>query len=755
MNTITTASYGYPRIGRNRELKFALEKYWQNKISKEELFNEARLVHLKRLDAQKTIDHVLCNDFFMYDAMLNHSLLFNAIPERFQHLEDPLDLYFSMARGSKKAVACEMTKWFDTNYHYIVPELNAPLSFQADRAELFLEEHQASFPEKDRAVYLIGPFTYLYLSKLYEDNVISDTPPHTSPYWVEQVLNVYVDYLSFLEKKGVKRVHIDEPAFTCELSVSHIETIHSLYKAIRSQVPSLHIDVMTYYEEITPYDNIVGQLPVDGIGLDLSTPERRQKFLSSSFPSDKRLLAGVLSARYPWRSSLEDSAQFIRDFIATGFQGDIVLTHAGPLSHLPHTTACEKDHLPEDLLSKICFADERLEELASLKNHLVDNTALLEEEKTGFQPLLSVPKIAEEARLYRDKTVQRKESFAERSLIQKEEMNLPPFPTTTIGSFPQDNTIREMRRRYNQKDISKEEYDSFLEQVFKDTITLQEDIGLDVLVHGEAERTDMVEFFAQRLSGIDCTRNGWVQSYGSRCTRPPLIHSDISRESPMTVDVMKKTQSFTERYVKGMLTGPITIICWSFYRTDIPKEEVAYQIALALKEEVLDLEKNGIQIIQIDEPAIREGLPLKKDQQQAYLDWAIKAFKLTHHTVQASTQIHTHMCYSEFNEIIHSIQAMDADVVSIEASRSQGDILRIFQKFSYKNQIGPGVYDIHSPRLPTTQAMVDILHKCLQYIDRDLLWVNPDCGLKTRQHDEVVTALKNMVEAARILREKS
>lgn len=752
MTKIKTATYGYPRIGQNRELKFALEAFWQKKIDEKELLSKAIEVHAKRLKKQENIDLINGNDLSLYDPMLDHALLFNAIPERFKNLEGELERYFAMARGNQEGIACEMTKWFDTNYHYLVVELSSSLSVNEKILDCWTSNHASELVGKETGCYLIGPYTFLKLSKIYEAGQMSDVPAELSNYWKSQVKKVYTQVLIKMKEKGIKRVQIDEPAFVLDLSEDQKQVIVSLYNEIMSESEGIDVDVMTYYEKVSQYQDIVFKLPVSGIGLDLSDSQKRADFLKKGFPQDKRLLAGIVSARNPWKSHLEELAQFCQEVQKKGLGKELVITHAGPLAHLPHTIEEERGFLEDELLDQIAFSDERITELLALADHLNNGTEISEKDKKGFVNICSNPTIAQKAKDIVTQDISRSVAFEKRYPVQMKRFNLSQFPTTTIGSFPQNAEIRSQRSLFNKKEITQEQYNLFLDQVLKETIDFQEEIGLDVLVHGEAERTDMVEYFAQKLTGVACTRNGWVQSYGSRCTRPPLIYGDVSLSENMTVDTMKKAQSMTSKVVKGMLTGPVTIVSWSFYRQDIPKDQVAYQIALALAKEVYSLEENGIEMIQIDEPAFREGLPLKRADQTHYLDWAVKSFRLTHNQVKETTQIHTHMCYSEFNEIIEAIQAMDADVISIEASRSQGDILRVFQSFTYQRGIGLGVYDIHSPRTPSVEEMKDILEKSKHYIDPSLLWVNPDCGLKTRKQEEVEKSLKGMVKAAQLIR---
>ncbi|MGB9710847.1 MAG: 5-methyltetrahydropteroyltriglutamate--homocysteine S-methyltransferase [Thermodesulfovibrio sp.] len=737
--TVKTTVFGYPRIGPQRELKKALEHYWSGKISQRELIEEAEKLIINNANtiALHGIDIIPSNEFSLYDFILDLSFMFNVIPKRFKKIEDPLERYFAIARGSADAPASEMTKWFNTNYHYIVPEIESDTEFEL-RENKALKEFELlknNLNLKTKPV-IVGPFTYLYCAKVKNYTYFSDS-----------IVSVYRRLLKELEESDVEEVQIDEPAMVLELD-NDVQTIINCYRKITTGLSKIKVYVQTYYESLSQYEKIVYELPVHGIGFDfVEGKENLENILKFGFPEDKTLIAGVVSGRDPWKTDFKEALKLIETL--TKFTKHIILSNSCPLMHLPVTV--KNESLPEEILRLLSFANERLEELTILK------TAINEGKEPPEQNLsmkFTNPEVQKKISQIDENALCRKPSFSERYEKQMEILKLPLFPTTTIGSFPQTAELRKVRADYKAGRISFEEYESFINNEIKRAIEIQHDIGLDVLVHGEFERTDMVEFFAEKLQGFAITKNGWVQSYGSRCVRPPIIYGDVWREKPLTLKETLYAQSLTEKPVKGILTGPVTILQWSYQRKDISKKEVAYQIALALKEEVIELEKAGIKIIQIDEPAFREGMPLKKAKVDEYFDWAIKSFKIVISAVKPETQIHTHMCYSEFNDIIDKIYAMDADVISIEASRSKGEILKAFERFKYDRGIGIGIYDIHSPRIPSVQEMIEIVKRSIKFIDKRLFWINPDCGLKTRAWQEAIPALKNMVKVAEIMRKE-
>ncbi len=754
-----TTVYGYPKIGPNRELKKAVESYWKREISKEELLEKAQKINLDRVRKIKEtgIDIVPSNDFSLYDFVLDTATMFNIVPERFKKIDDSLDRYFAMARGSADAIACEMTKWFDTNYHYIVPELSGDIKLVKNRPLESYKNIKENLGIETKPV-IVGPFTFVYLSKVYQKQegsilmkMVKAPESEKFKQFLDIFANLYNQMLKQLQEEGVKSVQLDEPAFVLDLSDKEIEYALEIYDKM---VDGIHLDIFiqTYYESLSGYEKLIN-LPVKGIGLDfVSNTENFENIKKYGFPKDKLLVAGVVSGRDPWKTDLKQTAEFIKSLFNYVPQENITLSNAAPLFHLPVSLDPEIGHLSEDLINLLSFADERLAELTLLKQHFTEGKELPSQNLQNIRDKYTNEEVRKLVAIYKGQNVGRQTPFKERYKKQMDILKLPIFPTTTIGSFPQTQEVRKTRADYKNGRISEKEYKEFIKKQIQNVIKIQEDLDIDVLVHGEFERTDMVEFFGEKLEGFAFTKNGWVQSYGTRCVRPPIIYGDVSRPKPMTVEEITYAQSLTNRPVKGMLTGPVTILNWSFYRKDIPKEDIAYQIALALREEVIDLENAGIKIIQIDEPAFREGLPLKKQKQESYLNWAVNAFKLSHNTVKDETQIHTHMCYSEFNEIIEYIYKMDADVISIEASRSKGEILQAFENFKYDHAIGIGVYDIHSPRVPKEEEIEEIVRRSLKYIDKELIWINPDCGLKTRGWEETIESLKNMVKVAKKLR---
>ncbi len=750
-------AFGYPKIGPRRELKKSIETFWKDEISHSQLQEQADTVYFNRIRAltQAGIDSPPCFDFSLYDSILDHALMFGVIPKRFLDIENDTDLYFAMARGKANAVACEMTKWFDTNYHYIVPEFSGEFHV---RKNFPLEQFQKIKTTLGIATtpVLIGPFTFLNLGKTFSKQgtlVSASESPHFKE-WLLTVSSLYNQILKELDAAGVKTVQLDEPSWVMDRPESDIPLLIEAYRAVGKGLKTLKIHVQTYYESLSHYKEIVYNLPVQWIGVDLvSNSENLKNIQKWGFPKDKTLIAGVVSGRDPWKTNLKQTSDLVQTLLKTVSKESLILSNAAPLFHLPHTIQDEKQLDPR-LLRMLAFADERLEELKTLKS--IVNEGIFSQDMTlaDLHRAFDNAEVKSSLAQLNEIQIGRPELFSKRYEVQKQSLGLTDFPTTTIGSFPQTAEVREKRASFRNGKLSPERYTAYIQQQIKQVIALQEEIGLDILVHGEFERTDMVEFFGEKLDGFAFTQNGWVQSYGTRCVKPPLIYGDVFRPEPMTVAEVRYAQSLTSKWVKGMLTGPVTILNWSFYRKDIPKKHIAYQIALALKKEVLDLEKEGIRIIQIDEPAFREGLPLKKSNHKEYLSWAVNAFKLTHDTVKPTTQIHTHMCYSEFNEIIQSISDMDADVISIEASRSQGEILNAFHTFQYRRGIGLGVYDIHSPRVPSVEEMLKIAKRSVEVIGKDLIWINPDCGLKTRGYEETVPALKNMVSVARALKKE-
>lgn len=741
MNIKTTA-FGFPRIGANRELKKVLEDYWNRRISQSELMSVADTIVLNnaRTIHEYEVDLVPSNDFSIYDFILDHSLMFDVIPERFNIISDPLEKYFAIARGTDTLIASEMTKWFNTNYHYIVPEIERDSFFLREikpLKEYWLIKERLNIKSKP---VLVGPYTYLKCAKVGDERVKQ---------LMEKLITVYKELFQELEKAGVEEVQLDEPAFVNDLDEENVNVIINCYNTLKAEL-NLKLYIQTYYDSLSEYEKIVYSLPVHGFGFDLvDGRENIENILKFGYPKDKVLIAGIISGRDPWKTNLEEAVRTIDKLSKITEQ--LILSNSCPLMHLPITVENEKNHLPKDIYEMFSFAKERIAELSMLKG-IINEGIEVPTQKLSFHENFTNPSVREKIKQINETKLQREPDFKERYRKQIEMLKLPLFPTTTIGSFPQTKEIRKIRADYKSGRITEEEYRVAINIEIEKAIRVQEEIGIDVLVHGEFERTDMVEFFAERLNGFAVTKNGWVQSYGSRCVRPPIIFGDVSRKEPLIQRETLYAQSLTERPVKAIFTGPVTMLQWSYPRKDISRKEISYQIALALKEEFIELEEKGIKIIQIDEPAFREGLPIKRAKHDEYFEWAINSFKVITKDAKPETQIHTHMCYSDFNEIIDKIYALDADVISIEASRSKGEIISAFEKFKYDHGIGIGVYDIHSPRIPSVEEMLEIVRRSLKLIDKSLFWINPDCGLKTRGWQETIPSLKNMLKISEILR---
>ena len=764
-----TQNLGYPRIGANRELKRACEQYWTGKMTHKNLLQVGKNLRIENWILQKEagIDLIPSNDFSFYDQVLDMSLMVGAIPERYQNVifekgNTELDLYFAMARGYQKndldITAMEMTKWFDTNYHYIVPEFRKDQKFKLFSTKIIDEFYEAKEAGMLTKPVLLGPVSYLLLGKEKEKDFNRID-------LLENLMPVYVDILEKLENVGVEWVQFDEPFLTMDLSSIEKEAIKKAYKQIKKEFPYLKTLLTTYFDGLKDNIELATSLPVCALHLDLvRCPEQLQEVLPQ-LNNVMSLSLGIIDGRNIWKNDFQKSLNIIKTAVEKIGSDRVILAPSCSLLHCPCDLANENDD--NSLLSEVkkwmAFARQKLEEVVVLEKLLNSNTnsaysSLLKENveiinDRNTSALIHDPKVKQRLSGVGVNDDKRKSPFFSRRQEQTKSLQLPLFPTTTIGSFPQLKEIRSWRAQFKKGLLNIEEYEKLLMQETERVIGLQEEIGLDVLVHGEFERNDMVEYFGEQLSGFAFSQNGWVQSYGSRCVKPPIIYGDVSRPNPMTVRWSTYAQSLTEKAVKGMITGPVTILQWSFVRDDQPRSETALQIALAIRDEVSDLENAGIKIIQIDEPAIREGLPLREADHLQYLQWAIKAFKLASAGVEDGTQIHTHMCYSEFNGIIEHIADMDADVITIECSRSHMELLDAFADFQYPNEIGPGVYDIHSPRVPSKAEMIKLLEKAVAVIPAEKLWVNPDCGLKTRQWEETEKALIEMVQAAKILRE--
>lgn len=763
-----TNNLGYPRIGSNRELKKACESYWAGKISVDELLTVGATIRKEnwQLQAEAGIDLIPSNDFSFYDQVLDLSLTLGVIPKRYQELaktNSTIDLYFAMARGSQKdgqdVVAMEMTKWFDTNYHYIVPEFTKDQEFKLFSEKIINEFKEANALGIATKPVLIGPVSYLLLGKEKEEGF------HRIDL-IEKLLPVYFEILQKLENENVAWIQFDEPFLALNLTDKERNAITYVYTEINKRFPKIKLILANYFDCFGENLDTVLALPVHTLHLDLvrCSSQLDDILESGELSSNVNLSLGVVDGRNIWKNDFKKSLALIKKATDALGENRILIAPSCSLIHSPCDLELETNNatLTPEIKQWLAFAKQKTEEIVLLKylasNEIDINNSIRFEENTIANENRKTSKlIHNDAVKNRVASIttgddQRQNPFSVRRKKQIDVLNLPLFPTTTIGSFPQTTEVRSWRAKFKKGELNQQQYDDLLQKETEETIRFQEETGIDVLVHGEFERNDMVEYFGEQLDGFTFTKNGWVQSYGSRCVKPPVIYGDVSRPNPMTVKWSAFAQSLTPKWVKGMLTGPVTILQWSFVRNDQPRSETCTQIALAIRDEVVDLENAGIKIIQIDEPAIREGLPLRKEEWATYLDWAVKAFRISASGVKDDTQIHTHMCYSEFNDIIQNIADMDADVITIECSRSQMELLDAFADFNYPNEIGPGVYDIHSPRVPSSTEMVKLLEKASAVIPVDQLWVNPDCGLKTRHWDETKKALIEMVAAAQEMR---
>ncbi len=746
---------GFPRIGKNRELKKALESFWRGEISEKELIsvaNRLKSEHIK-IQESKGVDLIPVGDFSLYDSVLDTAVMFSCAGDRFRFSpsQSGLEKYFVYARGNKSNPALEMTKWFDTNYHYIVPEIGNKIEL----SDNFLLK-EVKWAKKRISVakikpVLIGPYTFVRLAKIKDAGRRKEA--------LERLLPLYERVIKEVAGEGVKFFQIDEPALVYGRDKSLVRRVGRFYSDVLPQIKGVKFILQTYFESIEEHFAEVVNWPFDYIGLDMVRGlDGNLKALAKNRKAlrGKGLVLGIVDGRNIWKADYSMALSVIKLASRYVDEAKIIISPSSSLQFVPYTVE------GEDLGAAgqyIAFALEKLDELKQIKSiaanpkakALKENKALMK--RWAKEAFLLDKDVRARMRSLNKDSFTRPLPFKRRYALQNKALNLPKFPTTTIGSFPQTKDVRRMRLLFKRGEISALAYRVFIADKIKEVVKIQEDLGLDMLVHGEFERTDMVEFFGEKMQGFLFTKNGWVQSYGSRCVRPPIIFGDVSRPSAMTVDEVRFAQELTDRPVKGMLTGPITILNWSFPRTDISRKEIAFQIALGLRDEVRDLERAGIKAIQVDEPALREGLPLKGRKHKAYLTWAVDAFRLATSCADAKTQIHTHMCYSDFNDIIESISAMDADVISIENARSRGELLDVFKEFKYDKAIGPGIYDIHSRRVPPVDEMYELLKICIEKgISANLLWVNPDCGLKTRDWPETIAALKNMVAAAKKLR---
>ena len=754
-----TSVIGFPRIGTLRELKFASEKYFKKEITADELLAKGKELRKIHWNTQKEagIDYISSNDFSFYDILLDTAVLFGIVPKRYKELNlSELDTYFAMARGyqgeSGDVKALAMRKWFNTNYHYIVPEVEDDTEIRLSGNKPFEHYNEAKALHVDTKPIVIGAYTLLKLCRFTGNKSSND--------FVDALISAYQSYLKKAEEAGISWVQFDEPALVRDTDSEDIALFNKIYSALLSSKNNVKVLVQTYFGDVRDIYSDLIKLPFDGIGLDFVEGKETFALVEKyGFPQDKLLFAGLVNGKNIWRNNYEKTLQSLAKLQEKGI--NCVLSTSCSLLHVPYTTKHETK-LSANYLSYFAFAEEKLYELADLKalagNADYKNEASYQANARLFAGERDCYSKEVHKRLSQvtDSDYTRSPERKTRQALQKKEFGLPEFPTTTIGSFPQTREVKANRSAFRKGEITEAEYKEFNKKQIADCVKFQEDIDIDVLVHGEFERNDMVEYFGEALGGFLFTEKAWVQSYGTRCVKPPVIWGDVYRKKAITVEWSVYAQSLTKRIMKGMLTGPVTILNWSFPREDISIKESISQIALAIRDEVLDLEKNGIKIIQIDEAALREKLPLRKsDWQKEYLDFAIPAFRLTHSGVRPETQIHTHMCYSEFTDIIPAIDNMDADVITFEASRSDLQILTSLKEHNFETEVGPGVYDIHSPRVPSVEEIVATLHTMLSKIDRDKLWVNPDCGLKTRGIPETEASLKNMVAAAKIIRNEA
>ena len=748
------SNLGFPPLGAARELKRATEGYWSGKVALDQLLETGAELRRRHWALQRDIgiDRIPVNDFSFYDRMLDTCALVGAVPPRYgwRGKEVDLDTYFAMARGSQRkgrdVTAMEMTKWFDTNYHYIVPELEQGQSFQLSSHKPMVEFQEAKALGIDATPVLIGPVTFLLLAKAKGD--VFDRLS-----LLDSLLPVYADVLSELAQAGATWIQLDEPTLALDCNEAERAAFLHAYGQLSKRAGKARLLVATYFAGLDDTVSTAVALPVQGLHVDLVRAPQQLDKLLAAWPKGRVLSAGVIDGRNVWRADLAKQRELLNRAAAKVGREHLWVAPSCSLLHTPLDLDLETKLDPE-LKSWLAFAKQKLEEVVALAK---GDERAIQESSTAAKSRRASQRINNAAVQRRaagvtDKDRVRGAPYAAR---RKAQVDLPRYPTTTIGSFPQTTEVRAARRKLNDKQLTAEDYERFIEAQIGKTIRLQEEIGLDVLVHGEFERNDMVEYFGEQLAGFTFTEHGWVQSFGTRYVKPPIIFGDVSRPSAMTVRWSRYAQSLTQQPVKGMLTGPVTILQWSFVRDDQPRAETAKQLALAIRDEVLDLEAAGIRVIQIDEPALREGLPLRRAEWSGYLQWAVDVFRLATAGVRNSTQIHTHMCYSEFNDVLQVIERMDADVISIENARSGSELLQGFEEYKYPNEIGPGVYDIHSPRVPATAEITAALKSMRRVLDDAQIWVNPDCGLKTRGWEETLAALKNMVAAAKEMRNGS
>jgi len=754
---LKTATLGYPRMGEFRELKKAVEAYWKGDVSEAELNEVAKVIRKRNWQHQKdnAMTYIPSNDFSFYDQILDLSCALGNVPERFNFSGGLIDLktYFSIARGNtsdsnNNQCASEMTKWFDTNYHYIVPEFNADTTFRLSTNKIFDEYTEAKQLGFETRPVLVGPVTYLKIGKVTSGNMNKYD-------LLDSLLNVYEEIVKKCESLGVKDIQIDEPIAALDLDQTEKAALETAFNRL-SAASQINIHLVTYFGDLRDNQDVIYSLPVHSIHLDQS--RNNIDAAIDAFPADKTLSLGLVNGRNVWINNYDESLRVISSAINKCGADNVIVSASCSLLHSPVTIANE-EKLNSDIKQWMSFADEKVVEISNLAklgggesdDSLAKNQSAISNRASSS--LIHNPSVRDRVRHVQAADFERDSNFQDRQRQQQSHFNFPLFPTTTIGSFPQTKDVRQARAKNKKGELSDADYNQFLKDQVNASVEFQESIGLDVLVHGEFERNDMVEYFGEQLDGFAFTQFGWVQSYGSRCVKPPVIYGDVSRPKAMTVEWSQYAQSLTKKFMKGMLTGPVTILQWSFVRDDQPRKDTTMQIALAIRDEVCDLEAAGIEVIQIDEAALREGLPIRKADWNDYLTWSVDAFRLSTSGVKDQTQIHTHMCYSEFNDIIEAIARMDADVISIETSRSNMELLDAFVNFNYPNEVGPGVYDIHSPRVPSQQNMTNLIKKAVELLPTKNIWVNPDCGLKTRGWPETKAALTHMVASAKELRE--
>lgn len=760
---IKTHNLGFSRIGAHRELKKGLESYWKGETSQEELLALGSELRKNHWSFQQELDLVPVGDFSFYDQILDMSFTLGNIPPRFQDYQgEVLDTYFRVARGRSKTsqsakiqengevlAAGEMTKWFDTNYHYIVPEFTQDTTFDLDPSRLVDQIREGKNQNHRVKPVILGPITYLYCGKSKDGSEPLDLLP--------KLLPLYQELLELFKKEGIEWVQVDEPVLCTQLSPTQSKAFLTAYEALN--LDGIHILLTSYFGTLADNKELVVRLPIAGLHIDGVRGYEDVEPLVQHWPADRVISLGVIDGRNIWKTDLNKVLDWLEP-LATKLGDRLWIAPSCSLLHVPVDLSNET-RLDEEVLTWLAFGRQKLAELQvlaqalnsgreSVRAELEANQKAIQSRKNSLR--VHIPQVKQDLANITPEMGKRNHPYTLRSKNQRTWLDLPLYPTTTIGSFPQTSEIRKIRSNFKSGKIDGSTYQEAIRQEIARVVEEQEKLGLDVLVHGEAERNDMVEYFGEQLEGFVFSQNGWVQSYGSRCVKPPIIFGDVTRPQPMTIEWITYAQSLTKKPIKGMLTGPVTILNWSFVRDDQPRSVTCKQIALAIRQEVLDLEQAGIKIIQIDEAALREGLPLRETQWKAYLEWAIESFKISANGVSDETQIHTHMCYSNFNDIIKFIADMDADVITIETSRSHMELLEVFEEFQYPTEIGPGVYDIHSPNIPTLESMVSLMKRAAKFIPAQRLWVNPDCGLKTRQWSEVIPALQNMVAAAKVLR---